>query len=195
VFTGGVALIAEAVPDGVPLEGFLFPDTYLFRADAQGPAIVKRLLENFVAQLPPNHATLLAERNLTLRDIVTIASLIEREAAAGDERALIAAVIYNRLAIGQPLQIDAATQYALGHPDDWWPSLAGVDMYAVPGPYNTYAFAGLPPGPIANPGQASLRAAFYPASVNYLYYRALCDGSGRHAFAVTYAEHLANACP
>jgi UPF0755 protein len=85
-------------------------------------------------------------------------------------------------------------QYALGQPGDWWPRLAGFDLRAVQSPYNTYAVAGLPPGPITNPGLESILAAANPATSSFFYYRALCDGSGRHAFAVTFEEHLANAC-
>ena len=144
--------------------------------------------------MPPDYRTQVAARGLTLHQAITLASLIEREAVVGDERPLIASVIYNRLAVGQLLEIDAAVQYALGQPGNWWPRLAGLDLRGIQSPYNTYAVPGLPPGPIANPGLESILAAANPATTDFYYYRALCDGSGRHAFAVTYEEHLANAC-
>ena len=179
---------------GASLEGYLFPDTYLLRPDASATDILNKLLANFEARLPAGYREQAAARGLTLHQALTLASLIEREAVVSDERPLIASVIYNRLAIGQLLEIDAAVQYALGQPGNWWPRLAGLDLRAIVSPYNTYAVAGLPPGPIANPGLESMVAAANPAVSNFFYYRALCDGSGRHAFAVTYEEHLANAC-
>jgi UPF0755 protein len=179
---------------GASLEGYLFPDTYLLRPDATASDILDKLLSNFQARLPPDYRTQVAARGLTLHQAITLASLIEREAVVGDERPLIASVIYNRLAVGQLLEIDAAVQYALGQPGNWWPRLAGLDLRGIQSPYNTYAVPGLPPGPIANPGLESILAAANPATTDFYYYRALCDGSGRHAFAVTYEEHLANAC-
>lgn len=179
---------------GASLEGYLFPDTYLLRPDATASDILAKLLGNFEARLPPDYQSQVAARGLTLHQAITLASLIEREAVVSDERPLIASVIYNRLAAGQLLEIDAAVQYALGQPGNWWPRLEGLDLRTIVSPYNTYALAGLPPGPIANPGLDSIQAAANPAVTNYFYYRALCDGSGRHVFAVTYEEHLANAC-
>jgi UPF0755 protein len=179
---------------GASLEGYLFPDTYLLRPDASASDILDKLLANFQARLPAGYREQVAARGLTLHQAITLASLIEREAVVPDERPLIASVIYNRLAAGQLLEIDAAAQYALGREGDWWPKLGGLDLRTIVSPYNTYAVAGLPPGPIANPGLASILAAANPGDTQYLYYRAKCDGSGRHAFAVTYEEHLANAC-
>ena len=179
---------------GASLEGYLFPDTYLLRPDASASDILNKLLGNFEARLPADYRGQVAARGLTLHQALTVASLIEREAVVGDERPLIASVIYNRLAAGQLLEIDAAVQYALGRPGDWWPRLGGLDLRGIVSPYNTYAVPGLPPGPIANPGLESILAAANPTASNYFYYRARCDGSGRHAFAVTYEEHLANAC-
>ena len=185
----------EAVPPGVSLEGFLFPDTYLVGQGASADDLINKMLANFQAHLPADYESALAQRGLTLYQAVTVASLIEREARVDEDRPLIASVVMNRLAIGQPLEIDATVQYALGASGNWWPPVAGLDFRAIASPYNTYYVAGLPAGPIANPGLSSLLAALHPAETNYLYYRALCDGSGRHAFAATYEEHLANACP
>ncbi len=182
-------------PPNTSLEGYLFPDTYLVSPGTTAEEIVNKMLTNFQAHLPADYGRALAEHNLSLHQAVTIASLIEREAVVDDERPLIASVIMNRLVKGQPLEIDATVQYALGVDGNWWPKLDTVDLRSVAGPYNTYTAPGLPPGPIANPGQGSLLAALNPATSTYYYYRARCDGSGRHAFAATYEEHLANACP
>lgn len=189
----GDGLLAS-LPPGASLEGYLFPDTYLLSPGASASDVIAKMLANFQNRLPAGYAAEVAALGLTVHQAVTVASLIEREAVVDDERPLIASVIYNRLGRGQWLEIDATVQYALGTSENWWPRLAGVDLRAVLSPYNTYAGPGLPPGPIANPGLASLLAAARPAESDYLFYRALCDGSGRHAFAVTFEQHLANAC-
>jgi UPF0755 protein len=119
---------------------------------------------------------------------VIIASMIEREVQVDPERKLVASVIYNRLRNGMPLAIDATVQYALG---EWKNQLTQSDL-EIDSPYNTRVFAGLPPGPIANPGEASLRAAARPKETDFLFYVARNDGSGRHYFSKTEAEHLAN---
>jgi UPF0755 protein len=126
-----------------------------------------------------------------------LASIIEREAVVADERPIIASVFFNRLSAGMLLESDPTVQYALGQqPDgDWWKSPLSLDDLALDSPYNTYRSAGLPPGPIANPGLSSLQAVANPADTPYFYFRAACDGSGRHAFAATFDEHLLNACP
>ncbi len=182
-------------PAGSSLEGFLFPDTYLVSPGASAGDVINKMLTNFQAHLPEGYEAAAAQQHLSLYQAVIVASLIEREAVVDDERPEIAAVILNRLAIGQQLEIDATVQYALGASGNWWPPLAGLDLRSVASPYNTYYVQGLPRGPIANPGLSSLRAAVSPAKSTYLYYRALCDGSGRHVFANTYEEHVGNACP
>ncbi len=182
-------------PAGASLEGFLFPDTYLVSPGADSQAVINKMLANFQAHLPADYEAAAAQQHLSVYQAVIVASLIEREAVVDDERPEIAAVILNRLAIGQLLEIDATVQYAVGTPDNWWPRLGGLDLRSVVSPYNTYSVQGLPAGPIANPGLSSLLAAVHPAQSTYLYYRALCDGSGRHVFANTYEEHVANACP
>ncbi len=180
---------------GASLEGLLFPDTYLLRPSASASTILDKMLANFQARLPADYSQLVGAHGLSVYQAITMASLIEREAVVDDERPIIASVLYNRLAAGQRLEIDASAQFALGKPGQWWPSLQGLDLHTVDSLYNTYNNDGLPPGPIANAGLSSIMAVAHPAQTQYLYYRALCDGSGRHAFAVTYQEHLANACP
>jgi len=180
---------------GASLEGFLFPDTYLLRPTASAATILDKMLADFQNRLPLDYSQQVAAHGLCVYQAITMASLIEREAVVDDESPIIASVIYNRLAAGQRLEIDASAQFALGQAGHWWPSLQGLDLHSVDSLYNTYNNDGLPPGPIANPGLSSILAVASPAQTDYLYYRAKCDGSGRHLFAATYDEHLANACP
>jgi UPF0755 protein len=140
----------------------------------------------------------ISAQQLTFHEALTLASIIERETRADEEKATIASVFYNRLADGMHLQTDPTIQYALGFDEieqTWWKTqLTEADMQ-VDSLYNTYLYAGLPPGPISNPSLASLEAVAFPAQTPYFYFRAKCDGSGTHAFSVTYEEHLNNACP
>lgn len=174
---------ARAIPTG-SLEGYLFPDTYRVDHAASARDLAAMMLRRFDAVLTPERRRAAAARGLTVHALVTVASLVEREARVPDERPLVAAVIYNRLRRGMPLQIDATVLYALGDHRD---RLTYADL-AVDSPYNTYRRPGLPPGPIASPGLASLDAALHPAAADYLYYVLTPDG--RHRFSRTYAEHL-----
>ncbi|MGQ0600779.1 MAG: endolytic transglycosylase MltG [Anaerolineales bacterium] len=183
------------LPSGVSLEGFLYPDTYLVRPGASAIDVLDKMLAAFDKQVTPELRAGLANRNISLYQAVILASLIEREAVLDDERPVIASVMYNRLTIGQPLQIDAALQYALATPENWWPPVIGIDLLSINSPYNTYRFTGLPPAPISNVRAASLQAVANPAQTTFYYYRATCDGSGRHNFSQTYDEHVAKACP
>ena len=167
------------------LEGYLFPDTYLVPRHASASAVAALMTDQFRRELPPQHAALARRLGFTLPQIVTIASMIEREAKVDDERRLIAGVIYNRLRLGMPLEIDATIEYALPqHKTEL--SLRDLDVNS---PYNTYRHTGLPPTPIANPGRKSLLAAFHPAAVDYLYY--VYKGHGRHSFSRTLEEQQA----
>jgi len=191
---GDYAFLADR-PTSASLEGFLYPDTYLLRPGATAQDLVRRLLDNFALQLSAQNQAAYAARGITIYEAVTIASLIEREAVKDEERPLIASVIFNRLAAGQQLQIDATVQFAIGTSANWWPPLGGVDLRAHPSPHNTYTIPGLPAGPISNVRRASLDAVAQPADTPYFYYQARCDGSGFHNFATTYEEHVANSCP
>jgi UPF0755 protein len=134
---------------------------------------------------------------LTFDEAVILASIVQREAVVEDEQPMIASVFLNRLSIGMKLETDPTVQYALGYQEDrgsWWKSPLGLDDLAFDNPYNTYLYQGLPPGPICNPGLPALRAVAFPAQSPYYFFRAKCDGSGRHFFAVTFDEHLNNAC-
>lgn len=182
-------------PAEASLEGALFPDTYLLRPASAAREVVLRALAAFDSLITPDYLAQLAARNLTVYQAVIIASLIEREAVVDDERPLIASVVFNRLAIGQRLEIDATVQYAIATPENWWPPVAGLNFRTIASPYNTYAVAGLPAGPIASVRRASLQAVVSAPLTNFYFYRATCNRDGRHNFATTYEEHLANACP
>lgn len=169
--------------DASRLEGYLFPDTYEFYQGMQASSAINRFLLNFHGKLTADMYAQAEELQITLHQAVIIASMIESEAANDSERALIASVIYNRLAAGMPLQIDATVMYALGEHKDY---LTEEDLQ-VDSPYNTYLNTGLPAGPICNPGLASINAALNPESTNYLYY-ALNTETGEHQFFTNYAE-------
>lgn len=169
------------------LEGYLFPDTYQVTRGSSESSIIDLMLKRFDQEMKElDYPALAGRMGMTLHEAVTIASMVEREARIDEERPLIAGVIHNRINKSMPLQIDATVQYALGTSK---PKIYYKDL-EVDSPYNTYKIPGLPPGPIAMPGKASLLAAVNPARTNYLYYVAKPDGS--HAFAATLAEHNAN---
>ncbi|MDP3940980.1 MAG: endolytic transglycosylase MltG [bacterium] len=170
-------------------EGYLFPDTYLIPKDAGGGYIVTLLTSTFHQK----YAQVGNPRSLPQETVVTIASLIEREARHDEDRPLVSSVIHNRLDIGMKLDIDATVQYALGYQPSqksWWKRhLTGTDLATI-SPYNTYKNAGLPPTPISNPGLESLQAAANPADTPYFYY--FTDGQGINHYAKTLVEQEAN---
>jgi UPF0755 protein len=187
---------SDDLPDPFSLEGFLFPDTYHLSQDMTAIDLIKTLLDNFDSQVDAELREGFSQQRLSLHDAVILASIIEREAVIADEGPTIASVFLNRLALGMRLEADPTVQYAIGSAENgWWKVPLTRDDLKVQSPYNTYLYDGLPPGPIASPGLSSLRAVAFPAETTYLYFRAMCDGSGRHVFAVTYEEHLNNACP
>jgi len=179
----------EGLPSGTRrLEGYLFPDTYTVTRDTGTRRIIDCMLARFAAESERLNLAERAERvGLNLREAVILASLIEREARHDEERRIISGVLHNRLRLGMPLQVDATVLYALGRTAAEQVTLEDIK---VDDPYNTYRITGLPPGPISNPGAASLAAAVDPAETPYLYYVAKPDG--RHAFAVTLEEHNRN---
>jgi len=188
---------AQDAPPGATLEGFLFPETYLLDPAGTAGEAIARMLTTFEARVDEPLRTAMREQGLTLYQAVTLASIVEREAVVPDERPRIAAVFLNRLANGMSLDADPTIQFALGRQPDgsWWKTGLTFDDLELDSPYNTYRYPGLPPGPIANPGYDSLFAVGFPADTQELYFRALCDGTGRHAFAETFEQHLLNACP
>ena len=172
--------------DSKRLEGFLFPDTYEFYQGMQASSAINKFLENFHDRLTAEMLEKADERGMTMQEVVTVASMIEKEAANDDERAMIAAVIYNRIEAGMPLQIDSTIMYVLPEHKD----LLTVEDTKIDSPYNTYQNKGLPPTPIANPGLASIKATLSPASTQALYY-ALDAESGTHKFFTNYGEFQA----
>lgn len=170
-------------------EGYLFPETYLFPVDANIDTIITMMRTN---TFDNKYSTLnITKKGFTQNQIVTVASLIEREAKHPQDRPIIASVIYNRLELGMPLQIDATVQYAKGQvKGNWWPTITQDDYKSVVSSYNTYLNPGLPPGPISNPGLSSLEAAANPANTNYIYY--ITDKNGVNRYAETLSGHNAN---
>src|SRR5262249_22703773 len=145
-------------------EGYLFPATYKFSPRARVNDVLTAMLLRFFQVLTPQNEQRMFELGLTPRELVTMASIIEKEAKVPSERRLIASVFYNRLRLGMPLQSDPTAEYSFEGESQ--PAAAAV---RVPSTFNTYSFAGLPPGPIANPGERSIQAALYPAKSDYLY--------------------------
>lgn len=169
--------------DATRLEGFLFPDTYEFYVGMQASSAINKLLENFHHKMTDDLIAQMSAMGLDIRTVVNMASLIEREAANDNERALIASVIYNRLSVGMPLGIDASILYL--YPDhDGAPT---GEMLAEDTPYNTRLYNGLPPTPVANPGLASIQAVLAPENTGYYYY-ALDTATGQHRFFTNSGE-------
>ena len=182
--------LAAQRPGGASLEGYLFPSAYSFPLGVSAEDALRMMLLRLDDAITPQLWEQISASGRTLHEILTVASLIEREVVEASERALVSAVIWNRVQIGMPLQIDATVQYAVGHEPEWWKrDLTQADL-AVQSAHNTYVISGLPPTPIASPGLASIEAAANPANVPYLFY--VARGDGTHAFAVTYEEHQAN---
>jgi UPF0755 protein len=186
-------------PAGATLEGYLYPDTYELLADQATPeALLRRQLDTFTERILPAYRITAADeaKPLTLHQVLTLASIVERESGAVDERPAIAGVYLNRLAQGIRLEADPTVQYAMGYQPatgQWWKSPVFLEEYSkVVSPYNTYLHDGLPPGPIASPSLSSVDAVLHPAQHDYLFFVAAADGSGRHVFARTFAEHLEN---
>jgi UPF0755 protein len=190
VEAAGEATLVQALDTGARnLEGYLFPDTYALPRRASAGQLVARMVSGFENALTPEILERAAARGLGVRDLVTLASLVEKETAKAEERPLVAAVYANRLRIGMGMQADPTVIYALELAGRYTGNLTREDL-RFDSPYNTYRYAGLPPGPIAAPGRASLEAAANPADVAYLYFVSRNDGS--HVFATTLDEHNRN---
>ncbi|MBB3109958.1 UPF0755 protein [Paenibacillus phyllosphaerae] len=186
---------AGHIPDSADLEhrleGYLFPETYEMEKGSTAEQLIDRMLKELdrkLDSLPENWEEAMAERNVDFHQLLTIASLIEREVVVDKERPIVAGIIYNRLKEEMPLQIDATVQYLL---DKQKERLLESDL-DVESPYNTYKVKGLPPGPIASPSLKSIEAALYPEETDYLFYVTKKDGTNEHLFARTYSEHNKN---
>jgi UPF0755 protein len=190
-----VSVIADLDPDARDLEGYLFPETYSLPRRAQAPDLVRLMVKRFrqvLAGFGPGVARGAEDslgRPLSLRQFVTLASIVEKETGSDAERPMVAAVYLNRLRIGMPLQCDPTVIYGLRRVGRYTGNLTH-DNLASDSPYNTYMHAGLPPGPIASPGKASLEAVAHPAHDDFLYFVSRNDGS--HEFARTLEEHNRN---
>lgn len=196
------AEIAEILKDNIPSyrdswknilvqnEGYLFPDTYLIPKDADIEIIISQMRDNFEQKYKSLNTS---KTKLNKNEIVTLASLIEREAKFPEDRPLVGSVLINRFEIGMKLDIDATVQYALGYSQEekkWWRKNLTFEDLKINSPYNTYRNAGLPPSPIANPGIEALKAVVNPADTNYIYY--ISDKTGHLHFAKTLNEQNAN---
>ncbi|MGQ9656342.1 MAG: endolytic transglycosylase MltG [Fimbriimonadales bacterium] len=172
------------LPHDLHLEGYLFPSTYRLPPGTGAEQAIRTMLQATRQQVYLPYKEAMAQRGLSLREVLTIAAMIEKEVLHDDERPRVASVIYNRLRINMPLQIDATVLYGMGY---WKDRVLHKDLRHN-SPYNTYLRRGLPPGPIANPGLASVRAALNPEQTDYLFY--VAQPNGYHRFSRTYAEHL-----
>ncbi len=183
-------------PQGSSLEGYIFPDTYYFPIKATPADVLRTMLNALGDRFDPDLRAAVKAEGLTDYQALTLASIVEREAQVPSERPIIASVYLNRLKAGMPLQADPTVQYAIAQDAasinsfGWWKQQLTQDDLKIQSPYNTYLNAGLPAGPICNPGRDAIAAVAHPAQTNYLYFVAKGDGS--HAFAATLAEHNAN---
>jgi len=182
-----VRLIADLDPQATSLEGYIFPDTYIVPKRATNAEILAEAVARFRRAWTPELRQQAEARRLTLRQVVTLASMIEKEAADDAERPLVASVFHNRLRKGMRLECDPTFIYAAKLNGTWDDNVNNPAHRRLLSPYNTYLFPGLPPGPIASPGEKSLRAALQPAQTEYLYF--VLGPGGRHRFSRTEAEH------
>ena len=178
--------ISDLNPGAESLEGYLFPETYHFGRKIDSDAVIKTMVDQFRKQFGRLSAQCSLRAGWSASRIVTLASMIEKEVQKAEERPLVASVYYNRLERGMPLACDATIIYAMKQAGTYNGNIRRADL-AMESPYNTYLKPGLPPGPIANPGADSLRAAMNPAETEYLYYVSRNDGT--HVFSKTYREH------
>jgi UPF0755 protein len=185
------SFLADLPPEAT-LEGFLLPETYRLPENPTAVDVLSRMLGTFDARVTPEMRAAAASQGLNVYQMVTLASIVEREAVLDTERPIIAGVYYNRLNDGWYLDACPTVQYALGAPTDWWPAFT-LQQTEVDSPYNTYHNLGLPPGPICSPGLASIQATAYPAQTDYYFFLADCTkNDGSHLFARTAEEHNAN---
>jgi len=185
----GFGSAASFVDAGRNFEGYLFPETYALSRHTDAPKLVRQMNDAFEGALTPEIRAAATARGLTVRQLATLASIVEKETGNPAERPIVASVYENRLRIGMPLQCDPTVIYALELAGRYDGNIRRDDL-SYDSPYNTYRYPGLPPGPIASPGLASLDAVVHPADSEYLYFVSRNDGS--HVFAKTLAEHNRN---
>ena len=184
---------------GQSLEGYLLPGEYAFDPGVNLDSLLWQLTT------PARELLLTGElqtkgqmQGLSAHEVLTLASIIQRETLRAEEMPRMASVFFNRFTQGMPLQTDPTVQYAIGFDQNsasWWKPVLSKSDLQINSIYNTYQVTGLPPGPIASPGLEAIQAVLNPENTDFLYFRAKCDGSGLHDFSVTYQEHLDKACP
>ena len=179
-----IASVARGAPD---LEGFLFPDTYVVTRSTSARQIVETMLANFRKHFTPEMRERAAAMRFSIRDAVTLASIVQKETLLAREGPVIAGVYFNRLRRGMRLQADPTVSYAMKRDAKWTGTLYRSD-YGYPSVFNTYLHGGLPPGPICNPGEGALKAAVTPVKSEFLYF--VADRTGGHTFSKTFQEHL-----
>lgn len=187
------AILGSAIMADDSLQGFLFPDTYVVNKDETAEKLLTRMLNNYKKKVTPAIVAGFTKQGLREYEAVNLAAIVERESRVGDERAVIAGILLNRLNIGMALGVDATIQYALGYSTTekkWWRHNLTTEDLAVNSPYNTRLVAGLPPHPISNPSLSSLQAVATPTDTDYLFY--IHDSQGVAHYAKTLAEHNAN---
>ncbi len=186
-----------SLPPGTSLEGYLFPDTYVFLPEITTAEVMEAMLANFEAKVTPDMRQAWGAAGITIHEAITLASIVQREAVLTAEKPTIAGVFLNRVNIGMKLEADPTVQYALGYSDSWgnyWKSPLFLDDLTVDHPWNTYVYPGIPPSPIAAPGLDSLQAVATPQESDFLFFVAGCDPASpsTHIFATNFDDHLVN---
>jgi UPF0755 protein len=192
------AILKFELPIGSSLEGFLLPGSYQILRGASSDELLEIILDQFDQQVTFDIKEGISRQGLSLFEGIILASIVERENVLQEEMPIIASVFLNRIEINMNLETDPTVQYALGYNTSqgtWWTTPLSFSDLEFDSPYNTYLYNGLPPGPIANPSLNAIQAVAFPAETPYYYFRAACDGSGRHNFSQTYEQHLGFACP
>lgn len=175
----------SARPKNADLEGYLFPDTYRVYRESSAQEVIEKMLANLERKLTPELRQEITRQGKTIHEVLTIASILEKEVSTDEDRAMVADIFYKRLKAGIALQADSTVNYVSGKSD---PRASGVDLQ-IDSPYNTYQVRGLPPGPIDNPGMSSITAAVYPKSNPYYYF--LTTPEGKAIYSVTHDQHVA----
>ncbi len=191
-----------ALPDalkGMPsVEGFLYPDSYELRRDYSATQYIQFFIDRFTQESLPLLVNGSPNSGLSITELITLASIIQRESMISAELPTIASVFYNRLAIGMKLETDPTVQYAIGYDPgsgSWWKSPLAISDLEVSDRFNTYINYGLPPHAISNPGLDAIKAVLHPAMTPYYFFQANCDESGSHVFSETFEEHVSHNCP
>ncbi len=183
-FSSDTVPILYSKPDSVDLEGYLFPDTYRFLKKVSEEEIVEALMKTLTLRISEQMAKDIDARGLTMHEILTMASIIEKEVPTDKDRRMVSGVLWNRIEKGMPLQVDSTINYITGNND---PAVS-IDATKIDNPFNTYKYKGLPPGPISNPGLSAIMAAIYPEETDYMFY--LSKPSGETVFSKTFEEHV-----